>query len=48
VLAALPVSLAGGATAGWLLSVPLALGVGVGGVLAAILLTLALFAAPPQ
>ena len=47
-LAAMPASVAGGAAAGWLLAIPLALGVGLGSVLAALFVLVSLFVVPPQ
>jgi hypothetical protein len=47
-LAAMPASLAGGAAAGWLLAIPLTIGVGVGSLLAACFVAISLFIVPPQ
>ncbi|QLD90420.1 hypothetical protein HWV07_15815 [Natronomonas salina] len=47
-LAAMPASVAGGAVAGWLLAIPLAVGVGLGSVLAALFVLVSLFVVPPQ
>ena len=47
-LAAMPASVAGGAVAGWLLAIPLALGIGVGSLLAALFVLVSLFVVPPQ
>ena len=47
-LAALPVSIAGGVAVGWLWTLPLVAGLALGGTLAATLLAVALFAFPPQ
>lgn len=47
-LAAMPASIAGGAAAGWLLAVPLALGVGLGSLLAACFVAVSLFVVPPK
>jgi hypothetical protein len=47
-LAALPVSLAGGTVAGWLSTAPTLAGVGAGGIVATVILAVSLFAAPPR
>jgi hypothetical protein len=47
-LAAMPASVAGGAAAGWLLAIPLALGIGIGSLLAALFVLVSLFVVPPQ
>lgn len=47
-LAAMPASVAGGAAAGWVLTIPLLLGVGIGSLLAAALLVVSFFVIPPQ
>jgi Na+/serine symporter len=47
-LAAMPASVAGGAAAGWLLAIPLAVGIGAGSVLAAVLVAVSLFVVPPE
>lgn len=47
-LAAMPVSLAGGAAASWLLAVPFAIGVGAGSLLAACFVAISLFVVPPE
>ena len=47
-LAAMPASVAGGAVAGWLLAIPLAVGVGLGSALAALFVLVSLFVVPPQ
>jgi hypothetical protein len=44
----MPASLAGGAAAGWLLAIPLTLGVGVGSLLAACFVAISLFVVPPE
>ena len=47
-LAAMPASVAGGALAGWLLAIPMAIGVGLGSVLASVFVALSLFVVPPE
>ena len=47
-LAAMPASVAGGAVAGWLLAIPLAVGVGLGSALAALFVFVSLFVVPPR
>lgn len=47
-LAALPASVAGGALAGWLSTLSTVAGLGIGGVVAAALLAVSLFAVPPE
>jgi ethanolamine utilization microcompartment shell protein EutL len=47
-LAAMPASIVGGAAAGWLLAIPLAVGVGAGSALAAIFVAVSLFVVPPE
>lgn len=47
-LAAMPASMAGGTAAGVWLAIPLRLGVGVGGLLAALFVLLSLFVVSPQ
>ena len=44
----MPASVAGGAAAGWLLAIPLVLGLGIGSALAACLVLVSLFVVPPQ
>lgn len=47
-LAAMPVSLASGAAAGWISAVPTLAGIGAGGLLAALLVSVSLFVVPPE
>ena len=47
-LAAMPVSVAGGALAGWLLAIPTAVGVGLGSAVAGMFVALSLFVVPPK
>jgi hypothetical protein len=47
-LAALPVSVAGGVVAGWLSALSTVAGLGVGGVAAAALVAVSLFVVPPE
>ena len=47
-LAAMPASVAGGALAGWLLAIPMAIGVGLGSALASVFVALSLFVVPPE
>ena len=47
-LAAMPASVAGGAVAGWLLAIPMAVGVGLGSALASVFVALSLFVVPPE
>ena len=44
----MPASVAGGAAAGWLLAIPLILGIGLGSLLAALFVVVSLFVVPPQ
>jgi len=47
-LAAMPASVAGGALAGWLLAIPMAIGVGAGSALASVFVAASLFVVPPE
>ena len=47
-LAAMPASVAGGALAGWLLAIPMAVGVGAGSALASVFVAASLFVVPPE
>ena len=47
-LAAMPASVAGGALAGWLLAIPMAIGIGLGSALASVFVALSLFVVPPE
>ncbi|MEF8778072.1 MAG: hypothetical protein V5A36_04085 [Natronomonas sp.] len=47
-LAALPVSVAGGAIAGWWSTLSTTVGIGMGGVVATALLVVSLFVVPPE
>jgi len=47
-LAAMPASVAGGTAAGWWLTIPPRLGLGVGGLVAALFVVLSLFMFSPQ
>lgn len=47
-LAALPASIAGGAAAGWASAVPMLAGIGAGGIVAALFVSVSLFVVPPQ
>lgn len=47
-LAALPASLAGGTAAGWLSTIPTLVGIGAGGVVAALFVSVSLFVVPPE
>ena len=47
-LAAMPASVAGGAVAGWLLAIPMAVGVGLGSAVASVFVALSLFVVPPE
>lgn len=47
-LAAIPVSVAGGSAAGWLLAIPTIAGIGAGGVVASLLVAVSLFVFPPN
>lgn len=47
-LAAMPASVVGGAAAGWWSTVPFALGLGAGSVLAGLVVLVSLFVVPPQ
>jgi threonine/homoserine/homoserine lactone efflux protein len=44
----MPVSLASGAAAGWISAVPTLAGIGAGGLVAALLVSVSLFLVPPE
>jgi len=46
-LAAMPASVAGGAVVGWLSGLPTFAGLGIGGIVAALLVSVSLFVVPP-